>query len=53
MHLHDHEIEEVAYIGDCYCEDEAKTMVQKMLNLVEVIGEGFVHPSKYICLKKV
>lgn len=27
-------------LGDCYCEDEAKAMVQKMLNLVEVVGEG-------------
>jgi len=28
-------------LGDCYCEDEAKTMVQKMLNLVEIVGEGY------------
>ena len=27
-------------LGDCYSEDEAKTMVQKMLNLVEIVGEG-------------
>ncbi|NP_001339905.1 uncharacterized protein LOC100280243 [Zea mays] len=29
-------------LGDCYCEDEAKAMVQKMLNLVEVVGEGIL-----------
>jgi hypothetical protein len=27
-------------LGDCYCEDESKAMVHKMLNLVEVVGEG-------------
>ncbi|EES11275.1 hypothetical protein BDA96_06G198800 [Sorghum bicolor] len=29
-------------LGDCYSEDEAKTMVQKMLNLVEIVGEGIL-----------
>ncbi|OEL35945.1 Transcription factor LHW [Dichanthelium oligosanthes] len=29
-------------LGESYCEDEAKTVVEKMLNQVHIVGEGFL-----------
>ncbi|CAN6268933.1 unnamed protein product [Urochloa humidicola] len=29
-------------LGESYCEDEAKTMVEKMLNQVHIVGEGII-----------
>jgi len=28
-------------LGESYCEDEAKTLVEKMLNQVHIVGKGY------------
>jgi hypothetical protein len=28
-------------VGECHCEDEARKVVEKMVNQVHVVGEGY------------